>query len=119
MPSVSVTFAPNSPQQITCNPDPVHVPYGNNQTVTWNLNGPPGAAFTNQGVAFKNSSPGTLSQVSATQYQLTDDNTNTGTDDIDYPYTINILYNGTPYSWDPEVANDPRGGGGLLRYKAK
>jgi hypothetical protein len=118
MPSVSVTFAPNSPQQIICNPDPIHVPYGSNQQVTWNLNGPNGAAFSSSGISFKDQSAGTLLRVNDTQYQLTDDNTNTSGADVDYPYSVNIVYNNQTYTLDPEVANDSGGGGRALRYRS-
>src|SRR5688572_28838713 len=119
MPTVSVTFTPNSPQQqINCNPDSVAVPYGNNQVVTWNLYGPQGSTFASNGINFKSASPGTLVRVSDTQYQLTDDNTNTTGTEIDYPYTVNLMYNNQPYTYDPQVANEPGGGGGGLKYKS-
>jgi hypothetical protein len=118
MPVVTVTFNPNLPQaqQISCNPDTTHVPYGNAQIVTWNLTGQSGAAFAANGISFYSSPPGTLSRVSDTQFQLSDDNTNQSGAEVDYPYGINITYNGQPYSLDPEVANDPQSGGGRLKY---
>lgn len=120
MPVVTVTFNPNLPQaqQINCNPDPAHVPYGNAQTVTWNLTGQSGAAFTTDGISFYNSAPGTLSRVSDTQFQLSDDNTNQSGAEVDYSYGIYINYNGQQYSLDPEVANDPQSGGRLKYHTA-
>lgn len=117
MPVVSVTFTPNNPQQqINCNPDPVHVPYGNGQSVTWNLNGPAGAAFTSNGIYFKGASPGTLTRNGDQQYTLADDNTNSSGQPIDYAYGVNISYNGTTYNLDPEVENETGGGGGRMTY---
>jgi hypothetical protein len=117
MPNVTITFTPNNPQQhFVCNPDPVPVPYGNNQVVTWNLNGPAGSAFTQSGISFKNTSPGTLLRVSDTQYQLTDNNGNTSGSDVDYPYTVSVDYAGSQYDFDPEVANESGGGTRALRY---
>lgn len=119
MPVVTITFAPNAPgpQQIQCNPDPVPVPYGNAQTVTFNLSGPSGAAFSGtDGIYFKDASPGTLVRVSDTQYQLTDDNGNTTGQPVEYPYGINISYGGSQYSKDPEVENDTRPGQMALHY---
>ncbi len=114
---VTVTFTPPPQERIQSSPDPVHVPYGNGQSVTWNLQGPPGAAFAGNGISFKGSSPGTLTRVSDTQYSLADDNTNTSGQEIDYAYGINITYNGQPYSVDPEVENDPEGGGGAMKVR--
>lgn len=117
MPPVTITFTPSNPnQQINCNPDVVHVPYGNGQTVTFNLSGPAGAAFTQNGIYFKDASPGTLTRVSDTQYTLTDDNENTSGQEVDYPYGISITYQGSEYGQDPEVANDSGSGAMKLRY---
>lgn len=116
MPIVTVTFTPNNPQQtFVCNPDPAPVPYGL-QTVTWNLSGPAGATFAaTDGIYFKDQSPGTLTRVSNSQYQLSDNNTNQSGSTIDYPYGINVSYNNQTYNFDPEVANES-GGGKALRY---
>ena len=118
MPPVTITFNPNRPsgQQINCNPDVVHVPFGNGQTVTFNLTGPNGTAFASNGIYFKNSSPGTLTRDSNTQYTLTDDNDNATGQEVDYPYGINVSYQGTDYGQDPEVANDSGGGAMTVRY---
>ena len=120
MPTVTVTFTPSNPnQQINCNPDTVHVPYGNGQSVVWNLTGPTGCAFaTTDGIYFKDGSPGTLTRNSDTQYTLADDNTNTSGQENDYAYGVAITYNGANYGLDPEVANDPGGGARKVRYKS-
>ncbi|MBI2215496.1 MAG: hypothetical protein HYU52_17745 [Acidobacteria bacterium] len=114
---VTITFNSSSTPQIQCNPDPVHVPYGNSQSVTWNLQ-TPGATFAANGIYFKGTSPGTLTRVTDTQYSLADDNTNTSGQDVGYSYGINITYNGQPYNLDPEVDNDPEHGPMNLRYKS-
>lgn len=116
MPTVTITFNANQDPKISCAPDPVHVPYGSNQQVTWNVN-QPGVTFASNGIAFKAASPGSLQRVSDTQYTLTDDNGNTSGNPIDYAYGINLMYGGSPYSLDPEVANDSRSG--MLRYQPK
>ena len=115
MPTVTVVFTP--PQQIVPSPDPIHVPYGPTQSVTWNLEGE-GATFADNGIYFKSGSPGTLTRVSDTQYSLADDNTNTSGQDVDYSYGINVSYNGTTYNVDPEVDNDPEGAAMKVRYKS-
>jgi hypothetical protein len=118
MPTVTVTFTPSNPnQKINCNPDAVHVPFGNGQNVTWNLNGPAGAVFGTDGIYFKNGSPGTLSRTSDTSYSLDDDNDNTSGQDVVYAYGVNISYQGNNYSIDPEVENDPGHGPLELHYK--
>ncbi|HEX7705287.1 MAG TPA: hypothetical protein VF701_02415 [Thermoanaerobaculia bacterium] len=109
MPPVTVTFTPSNPQnKIVCNPNTVPVPYGNNQTVTWNLVGPSGAKFATDGIYFKDASPGTLQRLSDTSFQLTDNNANTTGSPIDYPYGIKIEYNNQPYEMDPQVENETR-----------
>jgi hypothetical protein len=113
-----VGFDPTQPtgQQFTFGPDPINVPHGNHQVITWTLNpnNAPGAVFATNGVVFKPNSGWGASQPGAqgnsgTVFSVTEDNTNSGIEAIEYPYSVNVLYSGTTYTWDPEVANDPKG----------
>lgn len=109
MPSVTITFNPNNSQPISCNPDPVHVPHGNNKQVTWQLSGQPGVVFANKGIDFSGGNPGggSLTRVSDTQYQLTENNTNMSGQTVYYKYNVTVTYQGQKYELDPEVGNDP------------
>ena len=127
MPGINVTFNPNAvapAKQFTFSPDPCHVPFGSNNTVTWTLAAPgfQGAQFapqnttdpTKQGVYFNTDSGWTGSQPapsgsSGTVYSVNDNNNNPTLKGIKFKYGVNVTYNGQTYSHDPEVENDPPG----------
>jgi hypothetical protein len=115
MPSVIVTFNPTgNPPYFNFNPQPVSVPFGN-QTITWTLVSPraPGTKFARaNGVVFK---PGqqwagpqpTPVGDSGTVFSVADNNNNRGAQPVPYAYGVNVVYNGTTYTYDPEVLNEP------------
>lgn len=117
MPACSVTFDPTASPMFSFNLDPIPVPYGNNQTITWTLISPKaaGAHFdATNGVAFKPNSGWSGAAPSGagnspTVFTVIDNNTNPGTLAVDYPYSVNVVYNNQTYTYDPEVANDPKG----------
>ena len=126
MPGIQVTFnGPTASPKFTFSPDPYKVAYGPTNQVTWTLVAPnfQGTQFspqnttdpTKQGVYFKADSgwPGSQpapSGQSTTVYSVNDNNTNQTGADVKYKYGVNVIYQGTTYSHDPEVENDPKGG---------
>lgn len=102
---ITITFNYNNgTPQWTVTPDPLNVPHGNGKKVVWNLNG---ATFPDTGgIVFKPGSnwPGTVpAKQNDKKYSSDEDNRQQGS----YPYTITVNYNGSTYSHDPDVNNDP------------
>lgn len=115
--TISITFDYNggSPDW-TVDPESLSVPQGP-QRILWQLSSSStgDAAFpATGGVVFKNGSnwPGSAPAFqNARTYAADEVNANPGPGKARYRYTINVVFNGTTYSHDPEVANEPPGPG--------
>jgi hypothetical protein len=118
MPNVIVTFTATPPEKptsvnIIVNPPRARVPNGPGQNVTWLLAGTPDAKFalTNP-ISFYASPPwpyGAPTRDSDTQVSV--NYTNSDPVLTVYGYNAAVTYLGTTYNIDPEVGNDPPGGG--------
>ena len=109
---ITFNFNDGSPTW-TVSPDSLPVPHGNNQNIIWSLTAQStqGAVLsTTNGIVFKHGSnwPGTNpARQSGTRYTASENNANPGPGAVKYRYTINVDYNGTTYSHDPDVSNQP------------
>src|SRR5688572_843097 len=109
--TATITFIYNNgTPQWSVDLDPLPIPQGN-QDIFWVLSGQstPGAAFNTNpaGIVMQAGWPGTTPQPQGNKYRSTENNNIPPGPPIKFKYTVNVLYNGTNYPWDPDVALEP------------
>jgi len=120
---ISVYLNTTATPPVTCVPDTQSVSFGT-QDVQWVMasgqNGSISAIIWGTG-----GDPFSVDPSASNNWTGTDDNDNTSGNGEMYSYTISVTYNGTTYSSDPEIENDPQppgsqpGAAGMARRRRR
>ena len=115
MPTINVKVTYKDGVEFSVDKDPVQVPRGNaTTTIVWTFSSDssPGVQFTNQGIKFKVPPPqgrkqwnqSTQPSGNATQWSLDDLNNSSGAAGL-YAYAVNVRFNNTNKTLDPDIEN--------------